>query len=150
MPLAVLAFFTSITVLLFAIFSPALGERARALDADVAAVNVLAYKAALTGFLDANQSFTGVIPNGSITLPTGMKRDLNWTNLVADQTLYVYEVTPSKKSGLVSSLYVKTERSLLVGTRQGNTYVSAQGTTSGALGSAANVIPDGSIVVIGK
>lgn len=150
MPAVVLAFFTSITVLMLTLFGGNLGERAKRLDADVAAVNVIAYKTALVRYLDTNPSATGVIPDASLTLPTGMKRDATWTNLVADQTLYVYEALPSKRIGLLNTLYLKSQRSVLVGKRQGNFYISAQGATTNAISAAATVIPDGSIVIIGK
>lgn len=150
MPVLVLTFFTAFTAMMLTVSGNNLGDRATKLDADVVAVNAIAYKTALLHYLDSNPSASGVIADSSIILPSGMKRNSNWTNLVADATLYVYEVTPSNTSGLLSALFIKSGRSMLVGTRKGSQFISATGATTSALSASAMAIPDGSIVIIGK
>jgi len=142
-----LAMFTGLNV----IFLPGIEARKEAITADTKAVNMLAYKSALTTYLASNSSFSGVIPDGSISLPTGMVRDTNWTNVVSSGVLYVYEATPSNTKTLLDSLYTKTSNSYMVGTRSGGNFVNAKGYTTSAFPSTAPAtIPNGSIVVIGQ
>ena len=143
----IVAMFTGLNV----IFLPGIEGRKQAITADTKAVNLFAYKSALTTYLSSNPGFSGVIPDGSITLPTGMVRDFNWTNVVSGGVLYVYESTPSNTKNLLDTLYIKTNNSYMVGVRSGGNFVNAKGyTTSSFPSTSPATIPDGSIVIIGQ
>lgn len=150
MPAAVAIFFAAILAMYSAITVPVKEAQHVAAKADVAAVSVLAYRSALTAYLNANPAHTGNIPDTSITMPAGMARDPNWTNSTVSRTLYVFEAVPTKKTGLIDQLYIKMEKSHLVGRNQGGNFVNAKGYNTGALPVTTPAIPDGSIVIIGK
>jgi hypothetical protein len=142
-----LSIFTGINV----IYLPGIEARKVAIQADTKAVNMLAYKSALITYLRTNPTFTGVILDSSITLPTGMTRDSNWTNVVSGGVLYVYEGVPSGTQNLLDAIYLKTEKSYLVGKRVGSNYVNAKGYTVSVFPSTSpSTVPDGSIVIIGR
>lgn len=142
-----LAMFTGINV----IYLPGIEARKVAIQADTKAVNMLAYKSALITFLNSNPTYAGVIPDSSITLPTGMSRDSNWTNVVTSGVLYVYEAVPSGTQNLLDAIYLKSDKSYLVGKKVGSNYVNAKGyTTSTFPSTSPSTVPDGAIVIIGR
>lgn len=119
--------------------------------ADVQVVNLLAYKTALTAYLAANPSATGNIVDASITMPTGMVRNSNYTNNVVNGVLYVYEITPSNTNGALDLLNSKTKGSILAGKKVGTSLVNSKGYSTGiTLPVVTPVIPAGSIVLVGS
>jgi hypothetical protein len=112
---------------------------------------MLAYKSALITYLNSNPTYAGVIPDSSITLPTGMNRDSSWTNVVTSGVLYVYEAVPSGTQNLLDAIYLKSNNSYLVGKKVGSNYVNAKGyTTSTFPSTSPSTVPDGAIVIIGR
>lgn len=149
MPVVVAIFFFALFSAYITITVPQKDAQKTAIVADTSAVNMLAYRAALSAYLVSNPTFAGNIPDSSITLPTGMVRDANWTNVVYAQTLYVFEATPSNLQTLLDAIYLKLDKSYLVGKNSGGNFVNAKGYTTGALPVTAPAIPSGSIVIIG-
>lgn len=149
MPTVVLVFFVALFAGVTTLYLPDIDARQAIATADKRAVNMFAYKAALIGYLNSNPGFSGVIPDASLNLPIGMVRDANWTNVVANNTLYVFEAVPSNQTGLLDLIYLKTEKSLLVGKNRSGTYMNAKGYASGPMPVTVPAIPNGSIVIIG-
>lgn len=119
--------------------------------ADVSATNVIAYKASLVKYLNVNTTASGNIVDASLTMPTGLVRDTNWTNSVVGGTLFVYEATPSTTSNVLENIYAKTDKSIMVGRSNGTNLINARGFNTGiAIPATTPPIPTGSIVMVGK
>jgi len=141
-------FFVALTAFVGALYLPA--EKAELEDrvASVRATSLLAYRESVINYLNANPSFTGTVPDSSLTFPWGYVRDSRWTNLVpAAGTLYVYSTATDL--GLVEDhLYRKTLRSFMVGRKVAGQLVAANGFATGITLPAA--IPDGALVFAGR
>lgn len=119
--------------------------------ADTQATNVLAYKSSVVTYLNANPNATGAISDASLVMPTGLVRNPNWTNVVANGTLFIYEVTPTTQPGVLDSIYLKSGKSFLVGRSNGSFLVNPFGYATGTpIPVTAPVIPVGAIVLVGK
>lgn len=151
MPLMVIIFFVSLMAVVNVLALPKMEANAAAAVADVRAVNMLAYKAAVIEYLNANAGFSGQVLDASITLPTGMVRDPRWVSSVNNNVLYVYEQTPSNAKGLLDLIYQKSNNSILVGTSNGTVLVNAKGYTTGVpIPVLTPVVPTGAIVIVGR
>ena len=151
MPLLIVVVFVALMSVVSVLWLPQKEAAAVALIADVKAVNMFAYKAAVVSFLNGNPSFSGQVPDSSITLPTGMVRDSRWVSVVNNNVLYVFEQTASNAAGLLDVIYAKTNRSILVGTSNGSYLINAKGYSTGvAIPTLSPAVPTGAIVVVGR
>jgi hypothetical protein len=151
MPMLVIIFVVALMSAMNVINLPQKEVAATVFVADVRAVNMLAYKAAVLTFLNANPGFSGQVLDASITLPTGMVRDTRWVSVVNSNVLYVFELTPSNSNGLLDQIYNKTSKSILVGTSNGSFLVNAKGYATGIpIPVVTPAIPVGAIVIVGR
>ncbi|ABE47298.1 type IV pilus biogenesis protein PilM [Polaromonas sp. JS666] len=148
MPLLVTTFFISMMALLVAIHVPEQDKQFMSAKADVAATDVLAYREELINFINSNAGFSGAVSDSQITPLWGHQRRTNWSNIVSNGTMFVYEVTPSPEALLLDKIYRKTARSFMVGRNSSGTLVSANGLSTGITIPAS--VPNGSIVIVGK
>lgn len=148
MQLVVSMFFIAMMALLQALYVPAREARLTQAQANVAATSALAYREAVINYLNVNSTFTGTIPDTSLTYPWGYTRDPRWTNTVNATNLYVYESTPSNNTLLIDSLYSQTIKSFTVGRNVSGLIVSANGFATGIAVPAT--VPVGSILIAGK
>jgi hypothetical protein len=146
---AALAIFFVMLMSMYAALNATKQEVAKTLaTADASATNVIAYKSAVVTYLNANPAAIGNIPDASLTMPTGLVRLSNWTNVVVGGTLFVYEAVPSQTPSTMDLIYGKTGKSILVGKSNGTSLINAMGTNTGIPLTAT--IPIGSIVLVGK
>lgn len=148
MPLLVTTFFIAMMALLAALHVPAQDNQFMSAKANVAATDVLAYREELINYLNANTGFSGAVSDSQITPLWGHQRRTNWTNIVSNGTMFVYEVTPSPEALLLDTIYTKTSKSFMVGRNSSGTLVSANGLSTGITIPA--LVPNGSIVIVGK
>lgn len=148
MPLVVCLFFISMLGILEALYVPARDARAIISKADVAATSALAYRESVINYLIANPTFTGTVPDASLTYLWGYTRDPRWTNIVNATNLYVYESSPSANTLLIDVLYSKTMKSYMVGKNVAGLIVSANGLATG--NPVPSGIPAGAILIAGK
>ncbi len=151
MPAAIAIFFVAIFSIYGALYNPQKEQRNAAAVTDVRAVNGIAYRSAVIAYLNANPSFSGQVPDSSITLPTGLVRDSRWTNVVSGGTLFIFEQTPSNAAELLEVLYQKSGKSIMVGKSNGTNLINARGINTGVVIPATTpAIPNGAIVIVGK
>lgn len=151
MPTAVAIFFVSIIALLSAMYVPAQEARSELVVANARATSLLAYREAVVDYLNANPTFTGTVPDASLTYPWGYVRDTAWTNVVlSGGTLYVYEATANSPNTdqVLDQLYRKTLSSFMVGRNSSGTLVSANGFATGVTVPVA--VPNGALLIVGK
>lgn len=150
-PLWIVALFTAIFTLYLSVQIPKEEKFATEVAADVSATNFVAYRKALQKYLEVNPGATGTISDASLApywLP-GYIRDANWTNVVSGGTLFVYSTT-TLKHNTVNSIYQKSMKSSLVGTKNTGTghLQSPNGFDTGITLPAA--IPNNALVILGK
>lgn len=150
MPTLLTMFFLGAVALMTALYVPEQEARAEVALADVAATSMLAYREAVSDYLNANPSFTGTAPDASLTFTWGYVRDPRWTHVVeSGGALYVYEATAgSSAAQTLDRLYRKTNASFMVGRNVGGQLVSANGFASGIAVPAA--VPAGAITIVGR
>ena len=115
MPLLVTTFFIAMMALLVELHVPAQENQFMSAKASVAATDVLAYREELINYLNSNTGFSGAVSDSQITPLWGHQRRTNWSNIVSNGTMFVYEVTPSPETLLLDTIYKKTSRSFMVG-----------------------------------
>lgn len=114
---------------------------------DAATVSVWAYLNALRAYRSANLSVTGTISDSVITMPAGMPRNPNWTNVIHDGRLWVYEVTPLNPRGVLARLSEReAANGVFVGRRSGASLTTYKGYSTGI--SFPATVPVGSIVMV--
>lgn len=150
MPLVASIFFVAMMSLLAALYVPAQQAQAVQAVADVGATSLLAYRESVIDYLNANPTFTGTVPDSSITFVWGYQRDMRWTNLVTGGTLYVYEIAANSPdtSEVLDQLYRKTAASFMVGRNNAGLLVSANGFATGI--TVPPAVPDGALLIMGK
>jgi hypothetical protein len=148
MPLLITTFFIAMMTLLVALHVPGQENQFIAAKADIAATDVLAYREEVINYLNSNVGFSGAVSDAQITPLWGHQRRANWSNIVTNGTMYVYEVSPSPEVLLLDKIYRKTSRSFMVGRNSSGTLVSANGLSTGITIPLA--VPNGSIVIVGK
>lgn len=150
MPLVASVFFVAMVSLLGALYVPAQEAQATHAVADVGATSLLAYRESVINYLNANPSFTGTVPDASLTFVWGYWRDPRWTHVVSGGALYVHEATANSPntSLLLDQLYSKTASSFMVGRNVSGTLVSANGFSTGVTVPVA--VPNGALLIVGK
>lgn len=151
MPTVIALFFLAIMSLMSAMYLPVQKVQAERSIADAGATSLLAYRQAVIDYLNANPTFTGTVPDTSLTFPWGHVRDARWTNVVqAGGTLYVFEAFANSQnsSQVLDQLYRKTMSSFMVGRNSGGQLVSANGFATGVTVPAA--VPNGALLIVGK
>lgn len=151
MPQVVALFFLAIVSLTSALYLPAQKAQGEVAVADAGATSLLAYRQGVIDYLNGNPSFTGTVPDASITFPWGYVRDSRWTNYVqSGGTLYVFEATAhsARTEQVLDQLYRKTMKSFSVGRNSAGQLVGATGVATGILVPAA--VPDGALLIVGK
>jgi hypothetical protein len=151
MPQVVALFFLAIVSLTSALYLPAQKAQGEVAVADAGASSLLAYRQGVIDYLNGNPSFTGTVPDASITFPWGYVRDPRWTNYVqSGGTLYVFEATAHspRTDQVLDQLYRKTMKSFSVGRNNAGQLVGATGVATGILVPAA--VPDGALLIVGK
>jgi hypothetical protein len=150
MPLVASLFFVAMVSLVGALYVPAQEAQAANAVANVGATSLLAYRQSVIDYLNANPSFTGTVPDASLSFVWGYTRDPRWTNVVSGGALYVYEVTASSPntSLLLDQLYRKTASSFMVGRNVSGMLVSANGFSTGVTVFAS--VPNGSLLIVGR
>lgn len=151
MPQVVALFFLAIVALTSALYLPAQKAQGEVAVADAGATSLLAYRQGVIHYLNANPSFTGTVPDASITFPWGYVRDPRWTNYVqSGGTLYVFETSAHSPhtDQVLSQLYRKTLQSFSVGRNSAGQLVGATGLPTGILVPAA--VPNGALLIVGK
>lgn len=148
MPLLVITFFIAMMALLVANHVPAEEQKFQSARANVAATDALAYREEVINFLNVTPGFVGTVTDAQITPLWGHQRRLNWSNVVAANTLYVYEASSSPEKLLLDQIYLKTSKSVFVGRNVAGFLVSANGLNTGI--SIPVTVPVGAIVMIGK
>lgn len=93
---------------------PEIERQETAVAADVASTNFFAYRKAVIDYAAANPSYSGNIPDSSLTFLPGYVRDPRWSNVVSGSTLYVFNNGASTIQ-ISSSIYEKGGRSMLIG-----------------------------------
>lgn len=130
-----------------------MGEQAQAnrfavLEGDVAAVNFISYRKSVARYWNTNTSVSGTIADSSLTWDLGFVRDARWTNTASGGVLYVYSTAPVNDSGMISAVYKRSGRNILVGKKRSDgTLESASGSVIST--SLPGAIPSGAIVQIG-
>lgn len=152
MPLMASLFFIAMVSLIGAMYVPAQEAQAKTSIAEVGATSFLAYRESVVNYLNVNPSFTGTVPDTSLTFLWGYQRDTRWTNAVSGGTLYTYVVANSANTDeLLSQLYRKTESSFMVGRSTGGKLISANGFQTGiTIPATTPPIPIGAILIVGK
>lgn len=122
-----------------------------AIVSSASATNFLAYRRAVQDFLRANPNATGVIDDAALAgfwLP-GYIRDPSWSNLVQNNTLYVFS-RAAVAHGTVHALYSKSGESMLVGTKHATSgrLAAPNGIDTGIILPAA--IASGALVMLGQ
>jgi hypothetical protein len=151
MPQVVALFFLAIVSLMSALYLPAQKAQGEVAIADAGATSLLAYRQGVIDYLNTNPSFTGTVPDASITFPWGYVRDPRWTNYVqSGGTLYVFEATAhsAHTDQVLDQLYRKTMKSFSVGRNNGGQLVGATGLSTGILVPVA--VPNGALLIVGK
>lgn len=151
MPTVIALFFLASVSLMSAMYLPSQKVQVELSVADAGATSLLAYRQSVIDYLNANPSFTGSVPDASVTFPWGYVRDPRWTNIVQPGgTLYVYESTANSPntSQVLDQLYRRTMSSFMVGRNSGGQLVSANGFATGVTVPAA--VPNGSLLIVGK
>lgn len=151
MPTVAALFFIAMVSLIGAVHLPVEKAQQEARIADVGATSMLAYRRAVIDFLNANPTFTGTVPDASLTFPWGYIRDPRWTNVVlAGSTLYVYETAANSPdtAQVLDQLFRKTLSSHMVGRKASGQLVSANGFATGISVPAA--VPEGALLMVGK
>jgi hypothetical protein len=151
MPTAIALFFVAIVALLSATYLPAQEARSELVVANAGATSFLAYREAVIDYLNANATFTGTVPDASLTFPWGYVRDTRWTNLVlSGGALYVYETAANSPNTdqVLDQLYRKTLSSFMVGRNSGGALVSANGFATGVAVPVS--VPNGALLIVGK
>lgn len=150
-PLWIVTLFASLFALYLTVQIPKEEKFSTEVAADVSATNFVAYRKAVQKYLEVNPGATGTISDASLTpywLP-GYIRDANWTNVISGGTLFVYSTT-TLKHNTVNSIYNKSMKSSLVGTKDTGTghLQSPNGFDTGVVLPAA--IPNNALVILGK
>ena len=151
MPQVIALFFVAIVALTSALYLPAQQAKGQVAVADAGATSLLAYRQGVIDYLNTNPSFTGTVPDASVTFPWGYVRDPRWTNYVqSGGTLYVFEVTAhsARTDQVLDQLYQKTMKSFSVGRNSAGQLVGATGYATGILVPAA--VPNGALLIVGK
>lgn len=151
MPQVIALFFLAIVSLTSALYLPAQKAQGEVSIADAGATSLLAYRQGVIDYLNANPSFSGTVPDSSITFPWGYVRDPRWTNYVqSGGTLYVFEVTAHSPhtDQVLDQLYRKTFKSFSVGRNSGGQLLGASGLSTGITVPAA--VPNGALLIVGK
>lgn len=151
MPQVIALFFLAIVSLTSALYLPAQKAQGEVSIADAGATSMLAYRQGVIDYLNANPSFSGTVPDSSITFPWGYVRDPRWTNYVqGGGTLYVFEATAHSPhtDQVLDQLYRKTFKSLSVGRNTGGQLLGASGLSTGITVPAA--VPNGALLIVGK
>lgn len=151
MPQVIALFFLAIVSLTSALYLPAQKAQGEVAVADAGATSLLAYRQGVIDYLNTNPSFTGTVPDASITFPWGYVRDPRWTNYVqSGGTLYVFETSAnsSHTDQVLSQLYRKTMQSFSVGRNIAGQLVGATGLSTGIVVPAA--VPNGALLIVGK
>ncbi|MCL4722726.1 MAG: type IV pilus biogenesis protein PilM [Anaerolineae bacterium] len=126
-------------------------QRERHLAGDVAAANFHAYRKAAVDYYNANPTFSGAIPAGSMTFPLGYISTGAWANVVDSGTLYTYSTAvPTPEAA--EAIFERGGRSMMIGKKvTGNTMTSLNGAASGfTLPATLSALPVGIVVVIGN
>lgn len=147
MPLVIVAFFTA----LIGVFSINSAQQAADFSVtsktEVASVNVWAYFDALRQHRTVTPISSGSIADASITMPAGVTRNANWTNVVFDGRLWVYEQVPSGDRRLATSLAMNESRhGAYVGFKSGASLTTHSGYSSGI--TVPTGIPAGSLLLV--
>lgn len=147
MPAAFAIFFAAI-VGYFTTVSVDRSEAAtRAAIADVAAVRAVDYHRAVVAYWKSSGTSSGTIPDSSITLPTGLTRDANWTNVVYSGHVFSYEQVPSKLSSLATGIAWRADGyGYFSAIKSGSVVIDYKGYNRGF--SYPSSIPDGAVVVM--
>lgn len=151
MPQLVALFFLAIVSLTSALYLPAQKAQGEVSVADAGATSLLAYRQGVIDYLNTNPSFSGTVPDSSITFPWGYVRDPRWTNYVqSGGTLYVFEATAHSPhtDQVLDQLYRKTFRSFSVGRNNSGQLIGATGASTGITVPA--VVPNGALLIVGK
>lgn len=151
MPQVIALFFLAIVALTSALYLPAQKAQGEVAIADAGATSLLAYRQAVIDYLNANPTFTGTVPDASMTFPWGYVRDPRWTNhVLSGGTLYVFEAAAysPRTDQVLDQLYRKTMQSFSVGRNSGGQLVGATGFSTGILVPAA--VPNGALLIVGK
>ena len=151
MPQLIALFFVATVALTSALLLPAQQAQGELAVADAGATSLLAYRQGVIDFLNAHPTFTGAVPDLSITFPWGYVRDPRWSNWVqAGGTLYVFEAAAHSPhtDQVLAQLYRKTLRSFTVGRNVTGQLVGATGLATGIL-VPANV-PNGALLMVGR
>lgn len=148
MPQLAALFFIAMVSLAAALHVPAQQAMMTSAVANAGATSALAYRASVIDYLNLNPTFTGTIPDASLTPLWGHIRDSRWTNVVEAGALYVFESSPSNNVQLLDEIYTKTHRSFMVGRNTSGFLVSARGFATGIVVSSS--VPDGAILIVGK
>lgn len=141
-------FFISMIALAAVLNIPAQESQVSQARADVAATSALAYRASVVNYLNSNPTFSGTVPDSSLTPLWGYQRDLRWTNTVVAGALYVYDTAPTPNVPVLDLIYKKTLKSFMVGRNQSGVLVSAKGFSTGITVPVA--VPNGAILIFGK
>lgn len=149
MPVLASLFFVAMVSLLGALYAPAQKVQADEAIADVTATSILAYRESVINYLNANPSYSGTVPDSSLTYIWGYQRDLRWTNIVSTGTLYVYSVASTADIPLLlDRLYRKTATSFMVGNNVSGRLISANGFSTGI--TVPPAVPSGVVLIVGK
>ena len=169
MAFAIVLLGVMVTLMSLSVSQPASIEAERKINGDAAAVNFMAYRQAVIGYLNANPAATGrdvcsadatILPLRPICLwqPGYIAAShvaAGWTHTLWNSTLYTYTTRPVVP-GMMSALRSRTQGSLTLGSavRMAGVvnFVPAVPTPAGFVPSALTApgIPDGAIVLVGK
>lgn len=109
---------------------------------NVRVTNMLIYRNAVTLFAQANPSYTGVVPDNNLSLPTWFRKMNDIGNYVATGNTYIYA---QGRSELAYALAKKTE-SIAVGIKKNGALVHpSEGNTGIAIPSS---VPEESVVIL--
>lgn len=147
-----IALFFGATVMAYTVIDAPKKEAAvMTIAADVDATNFMAYRRAVQAYLQINPSATGTVNDAALAgywLP-GYIRDPNWTNVIDNNSLYVYS-TSVLASGTLEAMWKKSSENLLVGIKN-----SANGRLRSFNGFDTGIvlplaIPNNAVVMMGR
>lgn len=148
MPLLIVTFFIAMTAMITALNAPQQAVDRQTVIADATATSLLAYREGVINYLNANSGFSGVVTDALFTPLTGAVRNTRWTNVVSGGSLYVYETSLSNTPYILDQIYLKTNKSFMVGRNSSGFLVSANGIASGI--AVPGVVPNGAVTIVGR
>lgn len=114
---------------------------------EAAATRVVAYLDAVRQYRMDNPATTGAISDLVIAMPSGTSKPANWSNVIFDGRLWVYEQAASYDQGLMAALGDQEARNgVFVGARAGASLATTAGYTTGI--SFPPAVPAGAIVMV--